>query len=286
MALIPSIVSCVYFLCLLTHQFSFINPLPFMTQIRNRRENNSVTAETDKEVSQYLRMNIGPQIIGLPEIFSTVIINCTVQASPPAKISWLKNGQPFSADLATSIRTPTDFVRQSLEETVYANKPEPVEAGGHISAHSELYLPCLDLDDQGVYTCEATSEYGKIQKSVRLDIDGGSNVFSTASAALCSLSRNRPVPIPANIVRWNSHVLTRLGSTVQLPCKSIGYPRPSVVWQKNSRKILTDTRMKLLSDGSLEINRLQWSDMGLYRCVATNEISSDQINTFLYPYKE
>ena len=38
-----------------------------------------------------------------------------------------------------------------------------------------------------------------------------------------------------------------------------------------------------VGDGDLVVRDLQWSDMGMHKCVARNEFGEDMKETFLYP---
>lgn len=79
-----------------------------------------------------------------------------------------------------------------------------------------------------------------------------------------------------------------MGSTVILPCKTVGRPVPEVTWRNeegNAVSSIQDSRFRVLPSGELIINDLRWADMGSYTCVAKNAISKDEAETFLYPIR-
>lgn len=79
-----------------------------------------------------------------------------------------------------------------------------------------------------------------------------------------------------------------MGSTVILPCKTVGRPLPEVTWKNEEGNVISsmqDPRFRTLATGELVINNLRWADMGSYTCVAKNAISKDEAETFLYPIR-
>lgn len=76
------------------------------------------------------------------------------------------------------------------------------------------------------------------------------------------------------------------GNDVILPCKSVGNPKPTLIWiDPNGRVIDNDDRFTILPDGELKIKSIIWADMGIYTCVVKNSVGDDTVETFLYPLK-
>lgn len=80
--------------------------------------------------------------------------------------------------------------------------------------------------------------------------------------------------------------LQMMGSNVILPCKVHARPEAVVTWyNENGLKVAQMPRYKFLPSGSLLITNLKWEDMGSYKCVAENDLGSDEAEVFLYPIK-
>lgn len=74
------------------------------------------------------------------------------------------------------------------------------------------------------------------------------------------------------------------GSDVILPCKSVGNPKPDLVWFDPDSQVITDNeKFTVLSDGELKIQSITWADMGIYVCKVNNSVGDDYVETFLYP---
>ncbi|XP_053319119.1 immunoglobulin superfamily DCC subclass member 4 isoform X3 [Spea bombifrons] len=61
-------------------------------------------------------------------------------------------------------------------------------------------------------------------------------------------------------------------------CGIIGLPTPKITWQKDKVPIPADPRFVTLSSGVLQISGVQEEDAGLYRCVASNILSTRYSN--------
>lgn len=71
------------------------------------------------------------------------------------------------------------------------------------------------------------------------------------------------------------------GEQVELSCEVTGLPRPQITWMHNTNEVgvgsdqdpeQLQTRTELLPSGSLLIRRAEPSDMGIYQCIARNEM--------------
>ena len=72
------------------------------------------------------------------------------------------------------------------------------------------------------------------------------------------------------------------GGTVEIPCKPLGAPKPTVVWFKGSTELgSTKGRFEVLDDGTLRIKNVQKKDEGSYSCVGKNSLGSAKKDTYL-----
>lgn len=83
---------------------------------------------------------------------------------------------------------------------------------------------------------------------------------------------------------WTKTRMEQIGSEVRLFCRSQGDPKPSVSWAApDGTPITSNGKTTLLENGDLVIHDLNWSDMGSYQCLVSNEDGQDEIVTFVYP---
>ena len=69
-----------------------------------------------------------------------------------------------------------------------------------------------------------------------------------------------------------------LNSVASLPCSVTGIPSPRVQWHRLQSYITDDEKHRTLSDGTLEIRKLEHVDTGSYTCIASNRGGSDSKN--------
>ncbi|XP_030645092.1 leucine-rich repeat and immunoglobulin-like domain-containing nogo receptor-interacting protein 4a [Chanos chanos] len=79
------------------------------------------------------------------------------------------------------------------------------------------------------------------------------------------------------------------GHTVLFSCRADGDPVPSITWLNPQRSILSPTgRIRVLSNGSLEVRYAQVQDSGYYLCLASNAAGNDSVSVSLrvrgFPY--
>ena len=70
-------------------------------------------------------------------------------------------------------------------------------------------------------------------------------------------------------------VTGRQGHDVELPCLTIGYPKPSIAWEKPKSPPYQKKSRWLASDRPLKLFNLQKEDEGSYNCTASNFYGSD-----------
>lgn len=69
----------------------------------------------------------------------------------------------------------------------------------------------------------------------------------------------------------------QVGHRIDIPCSAQGVPPPTVTWFKGRNTMLIDGRQYISSpDGTLTISKVQLSDSGIYKCVASNIVGSDE----------
>ena len=77
------------------------------------------------------------------------------------------------------------------------------------------------------------------------------------------------------IDEFSGHLDLESGTNLVLPCKTSGYPVPTVSWFKNHREISFneshDSRIMLAANKSLLIFNITDKDQGVYSCRASNK---------------
>ena len=66
------------------------------------------------------------------------------------------------------------------------------------------------------------------------------------------------------------------GTNTNFYCTAGGSPPPRIEWRFKGRKLRSGSKHLFKDDGALIINRLNYSDAGLYTCVATNILGSNE----------
>ncbi|XP_069009097.1 neurofascin homolog (chicken) a isoform X12 [Embiotoca jacksoni] len=169
---------------------------------------------------------LGPknQLIKVVENNRT-FLECPFFGSPLPDLRWFKNGQGSGLD------------------------------GGHyrVYINGSLEIKRARAEDEGTYTCVASSILGKAENQVRLEVK--------------EMMRIVRAPIDVSAIR---------GTTVQLDCKVKSDPSlpVTVTWTKDDKPLYLGWRLK--KDGeSLTINNVNEGDEGTYTCSAKSEIDHD-----------
>ncbi|VDK82765.1 unnamed protein product [Litomosoides sigmodontis] len=114
-------------------------------------------------------------------------------------------------------------------------------------------------EDAGVYTCEATNEFGVAKYNVRLVVTGHRKR---------SAYENPPV-----IVNAPTNVSVEQGNDLTLPVAVRGYPEPAVLWTKNMVSIASGEKYQIENSGemfTLTIRNCTNEDRGKYELQAVN----------------
>ncbi|XP_051520051.1 leucine-rich repeat and immunoglobulin-like domain-containing nogo receptor-interacting protein 4a [Myxocyprinus asiaticus] len=84
------------------------------------------------------------------------------------------------------------------------------------------------------------------------------------------------------LTRKPQDVRTDEGHTVLFFCEADGDPEPSITWLNPKRSLLTGSgRIRVLSNGTLEVRYAQVQDSGYYLCIASNAAGNDSISVSL-----
>ncbi|KAM8933893.1 hemicentin-2 [Pelodytes ibericus] len=125
-----------------------------------------------------------------------------------------------------------------------------------------LQIPSLSLDDEGVYTCVATNPAG----------EGRQDVFLT-------------VLVPPNIEPTDVNQTVVESLPASLECLVSGSPVPVVSWYRGEQLLTGAPGVTLLNEGrTLQIESIQNSDSGEYRCVASNIAGTSELLYLLVVY--
>ncbi|KAL8178140.1 UNVERIFIED_CONTAM: Hemicentin-1 [Gekko kuhli] len=94
-------------------------------------------------------------------------------------------------------------------------------------------------------------------------------------------SYNRKEPPP--IIRVPNNVTVTPGDRAILTCLTVSTVRYNLTWHRNNRdvKLMEPSRIRMMSNLSLEVKTVKLSDAGEYSCVASNEGGSSVASVFL-----
>ncbi|XP_069581925.1 neural cell adhesion molecule L1.1-like isoform X1 [Brachyistius frenatus] len=113
-----------------------------------------------------------------------------------------------------------------------------------------LILQDVEFSDNAVYQCEAANKHGSILLNTFLYV----------------------VELPPQILSSDAVVYKVVdGGDVKLLCESFGSPRPHITWEREDfDPLLSDPRVALLTDGTIELSNVSYADVGEYTCSITN----------------
>jgi len=197
-----------------------------------------------------------PNELTLASAYGKSEIECAVQGSSYPTVEWLKDGE---------LITHND-VEESLDLMV--------DSAVLVKVKSALVIPCSYPSQSGLYTCVGDDGVKRISGETALEIEDSPNSVLTKS---CSASSSEPV-----ILQWTRTYLGNQGNVAILLCR--GPDQKS--WFRTARKSLNSSKYKVLHNGDLLINELEWSDMGDFTCQVTYENEVYELTTFVYPMKK
>ncbi|XP_041030493.1 roundabout homolog 1 isoform X1 [Carcharodon carcharias] len=160
-------------------------------------------------------------------------LNCRAEGRPQPVIEWYRNG-----------------------ERVETSEDDP-QSQRTLLPHGSLFFYQLSQgrkgkSDEGVYTCVARNHLGYV-------------VSRNASLYVASLREEfRQQP---------SNVVVVLGEQAEMEClPPRGHPEPTVTWKKDGAPLNEKDERYRVTVGKLIISQTQWSDSGVYICVAMNKV--------------
>ncbi|XP_034081689.1 neurofascin homolog (chicken) a isoform X14 [Gymnodraco acuticeps] len=158
-------------------------------------------------------------------------LDCPFFGSPLPDLRWFKNGQGSGLD--------------GGQYRVYVN--------------GTLEIIRARMEDEGTYTCVASSMLGKAENQVRLEVKE-----------------------PTRIIRAPEHQSAIRGSTVHLDCKVTSDPSlpVTVSWTKDDKPLHLGWRLKK-NEQSLSIPNVNEGDEGTYSCSVRSEIDEDSASARL-----
>ena len=83
--------------------------------------------------------------------------------------------------------------------------------------------------------------------------------------------------VPARIVSFGRLIITPWKEDLALPCKKVGAPSPSVLWQQDSAHLETSSKKSIAKNGTLFIKDCQRADEANYTCSVENTWGKDHI---------
>ncbi|XP_032249983.1 protein sidekick-1 [Phoca vitulina] len=204
----------------------------------------------ENKTSPLIHLSIARDV-GTPETMAPVIV------IPPGNRSVVAGSSEITLECIANARP--------VEELHVNWKRNGVRiAGGLHSFGRRLTIGSPTSADTGVYVCEAT-------------LRGSAFDAATAKAFL---SITEP---PYFTAEPESRILAEVDDTVDIMCRAMGVPLPTLQWYKDAISIskLQNPRYKMLSSGGLRIQKLRPEDSGIFQCFASNEGGEIQTYTYL-----
>ncbi|XP_074079551.1 immunoglobulin superfamily DCC subclass member 3-like isoform X2 [Macrotis lagotis] len=160
-----------------------------------------------------------------------LLLRCQVEGEPPITISWQRDGIPLGNNSGATLMPDG-----SLHLGGFPNRRAPQASSLLSSSVHE-------------YNCVAQNRYGRL-------------VSRRARVQLASLSRFHQHP---------ESMVVEQGGVARFQCLIRGVPEPAISWEHNRTALSpTNHRFTLLPAGILQITSVGQSDVGTYRCVASN----------------
>ncbi|KAM4696629.1 hemicentin-2 [Rhinophrynus dorsalis] len=160
-----------------------------------------------------------------------------------------------------TLHCESDAVPEPLV-TWYKNGHQLLEGKGiRILEHGQrLEILGVQASDKGLYTCKVSNMAGEVE-----------------------LTYTVIVHVPASITQPQNETFHLIvGNSIVLTCEVEGSPPPRITWLKDGEPLDHSVEWGVIIRGSrLQINRVQLSHAGQYRCVAQNPISEAHKDFFL-----
>ncbi|EHB08407.1 Contactin-1 [Heterocephalus glaber] len=141
---------------------------------------------------------------------------------------------------------------------------EPMPSTAEISTSGAvLKIFNIQLEDEGLYECEAENIRGKDKHQARIYVQGTTK------------------PYPADIVVQFKDIYALMGQNVTLECFALGNPVPDIRWRKVLEPMPSTAEIST-SGAVLKIFNIQLEDEGLYECEAENIRGKDKHQARIY----
>ncbi|XP_064449444.1 protein sidekick-1 isoform X7 [Mirounga angustirostris] len=204
----------------------------------------------ENKTSPLIHLSIARDV-GTPETMAPVIV------IPPGNRSVVAGSSEITLECIANAR-PVEELRVNWKRNGVRI------AGGLHSFGRRLTIGNPTSADTGVYICEAT-------------LRGSAFDAATAKAFL---SITEP---PYFTAEPESRILAEVDDTVDIMCRAMGVPLPTLQWYKDAVSIskLQNPRYTMLSSGGLRIQKLRPEDSGIFQCFASNEGGEIQTYTYL-----
>ncbi|XP_023195302.1 hemicentin-1 [Xiphophorus maculatus] len=232
-------------------------PKPTVSWLKNGR-----TISTEQNQNMYRLLSSGSLVIIAPTVEDTAEYKCVVSNEAGEESRFIALSVIVPPSIADE---PTDIVVTRLSPVVIACTATGVPApavhwskggvkllnkgeGYNILPSGQVQIPAAQLSHAGRYTCMAKNIAGSTHRHVQLTV--------------------QELPV---IQSHPSTLDVIYNSTITLPCRATGSPRPSITWQKEGINIpATGGGYTILPDGSLQISKASLADSGTFICVAQN----------------
>ncbi|KAI4502936.1 hypothetical protein M0802_001980 [Mischocyttarus mexicanus] len=175
-------------------------------------------------------------------------LRCEANGSPPPQILWLRGNDPE--------KQLTEFLGKSMADLEISS--DGWEGLGQVV--SKLVIECVTPNDQGLIYCASVAGKKMQLSSPSLLLVNGDNGNNNNNNNNCTSE------IKPTITLYSPMRFALIGSTVVLPCRATGKLRPYTYWLDNNAAVIhpsSNPRYKILRNGDLVIDPLEWTDMGI-----------------------
>ncbi|XP_046852514.1 roundabout homolog 3-like [Xenia sp. Carnegie-2017] len=171
---------------------------------------------------------------------SNFTLKCLARSEPYPTVLWYKGKTEFVPDI------------------IYDNKQAKL-----VNGSIQLSFKPLSLSDAGNYSCRASNKIG-------------------SNSRLVSVYVHRKSEFPAFIKTPNRHVIADINEDVNIVCDVRGNPKPAVKWEKDGKYdfindadvMLREEMLSKIYRHILTITKVRKRNGGIFRCVASNTIST------------